>query len=294
MLVGLAAASIVLWIFFAVHRRRRTKGLEHETAVSATLTAAGFRRTPLDDDDDHTNEARISRTGSSEMNQRSNSALAIGTMSAVPSARGKSGYLDSPGHDEHNGREDFTPFADFGVQRPTGGYVIARTYSPPPAAFNATFAHDSSGNAGERRNASHSATPSAGSYEPLLTAYYRTTPPSSPTHGTVPLSPPPRSPLRLAGRKSLDAHSVPPIPRAGPVENVVHSGASSVYSTESAGDDRLDPGLRQRLKDEAESAFTRDLRDDKDYSRPVLGVSILFSLSGPVVADRCYLGPEHA
>jgi hypothetical protein len=57
---------------------------------------------------------------------------------------------------------------------------------------------------------------------------------------------------------------------------IPQSAASSVYST-STGDDRLDPALRQRLKDETQSAFQRDLHDDEDYSRRVLGVRYFFN-----------------
>lgn len=60
-------------------------------------------------------------------------------------------------------------------------------------------------------------------------------------------------------------------------ENKVDSGASSVYSSESTGDDRLDPGLRHRRHEETDRASTRDLKDEEDYSRPVLGVSIFTS-----------------
>jgi hypothetical protein len=45
-----------------------------------------------------------------------------------------------------------------------------------------------------------------------------------------------------------------------------------MYSSDNTQDDRLDPGLRQRLQDDGHSAM--DLRDEEDYSRPVLGVMI--------------------
>ena len=44
--------SILIFIAFYVRRRRRRARIEHDTAVSATLAAAGFKRSPLDDDMD--------------------------------------------------------------------------------------------------------------------------------------------------------------------------------------------------------------------------------------------------
>ena len=45
-----------------------------------------------------------------------------------------------------------------------------------------------------------------------------------------------------------------------------------MYSSDNTQDDRLDPGLRQRQQDDGHS--TMDLRDEEDYSRPVLGVIV--------------------
>ena len=49
-LVGLACLSIILWVFFALRRRRRTRLFDRDTAT--TLAAVGLHRPPLDDDDD--------------------------------------------------------------------------------------------------------------------------------------------------------------------------------------------------------------------------------------------------
>lgn len=267
-LVGLAAASILLWIFFAVRRRRRNQRLEHDNAVSATLAAAGFHRTPLDDGDDDPPPGARPRYGSSpdvEMTQRSSSGFGIGTGGSGRT----SAYFDNPPQDEHGAiAGGFNPYADYIVPPGGVGYVPARTSSPPPVPSG-------SGNAGYRDSAyngdeipthiSHSASHSAGSYEPLLAAYYKNAANRS--------SPPPEGTGGDGGLLPKDPqHLTPTTPLASPLpigENIRDS--ASVYSSESTGDDRLDPGLRQRLRDETESE-TRDLRDEEDYSRPVLGV----------------------
>src|SRR6266852_7464057 len=51
LIVGLAAATICLWIFFFVRRRRRRRRIDHQSEVSATLAAAGYNRAPIDDED---------------------------------------------------------------------------------------------------------------------------------------------------------------------------------------------------------------------------------------------------
>jgi hypothetical protein len=271
-LVGLAAASILLWIFFAVRRRRRTQRLEHDTAVSATLAAAGFHRAPLDDDDDPGMGSRRSHFGSPDVlayQRRSSSGLGMGSN---PSAgRLSAAYLDNP--PLNGGPEDgYNSYTDYVV--PPGardGYVSANRASPPPMAFHMGAYHDrlSSGSGGDILR--HSASHSGGSYEPLLVNYRQPTPPNvrSPT-------PPPRNPKRLSDA----AMKQPPVPGFRPV-----SASSSVYSSESTGDDRLDPGLRQRIGD------GDSVRDDEDYSRPVLGVR--HSHSTPALpVNRFLLGSE--
>lgn len=209
--------------------------------------------------------------------RRSSSGFAPGTVSSAPSGARTSGYLDSAGHDATD--EPFNPYADYIV--PPGareGYVPARTSSPPPVALHTNGSyHDRNGSGSAGDNImGHSA---SGSYEPLLASYYRQQPgsPPLPSSSHIPPTPPPRNPQRLS-----DAGQTPrpiiPLPSADtrPAENRRHSGVSSAYSSESTGDDRLDPGLRQRAHDDTDGA-SADLRDDEDYSRPVLGVSIFFS-----------------
>ncbi|KAJ7492645.1 hypothetical protein FB451DRAFT_1219120 [Mycena latifolia] len=245
-LVGLAAASIVLWILFGLRRRRRNRRIEHDTAVSATLAAAGFHRAPLDDDEHH--DSRHSRAlASSDMEMRTGSALALGTKSSLPSAR-TSGYQDSPGHDDvlHDG---FNPYQEYDAAGPREGYIPARTQSPPPTAFVEPY-RDASGS-GPDHVIGHSASHSVGSTEPLLASFNRASPaspaPSRPT----------KNPKREADRRSQIAAAAPPSPR---LENRRRSTSSSVYSSESTGDERLNPALRNG-----------DIQDSEDYSR-VLGV----------------------
>lgn len=252
-LVGLAAAAIVLWVLFGLRRRRRNRRIEHDTAVSATLAAAGFHRAPLDDDELRGNDSRGSR-GFATPEMEMLPAAAVGTRSSVPSAGRSSGYLDTPGHDEA-----FNPYHDYVVAGPTEGYIPARTSSPPPSAFVEPY-RDASGHTVHH----HSASQSFGSTEPLL-AFDRAEPassdPSAPPRPSLdPPSPPPRNPKRVADQRSQISGGEHANPRP---ENRRHSTASSVYSTEST-DERLNPALRNS-----------DIKDSEDYSRPVLGVRSL-------------------
>lgn len=215
-LVGLAVASILLWIFFAIRRRRRTRRLEHDTDVSATLAAAGFHRAPLEDedeDDDHAAGAGKLRFGSPEMAQHS-------ARSSIPTSASigrTSAYLNDIPIDG-----GFNPYVEHGLAGP----------SREPTG---TLAAD-----GSDQRISHSASHSAGSYEPLLASFYQSQHDSqkSPT-------PPPRNPQRAADKSpALESQTALPGER---------SSAASSYSSKSTGDDRLDPELRKRLKDENDS-----------------------------------------
>ena len=238
-LVGLAAASIILWIFLAIRSRRRTQRLEHDSAVAATLAAAGFNRTPLDDDDDPALESGHSRNGSTDpfLRQRySSSGLA---MNSIPSAgRNSSSPLDTD-HDPHV----FHPYSDY-IPPTKDGRVssppfITRPYRPRSSSMGG--------------NTSGHTPQQSGSHEPLLASYNHNSRPS--TGGTLPL-------------QQLSEAAKDPDPPA--TSDRPSSRSTIYYSSESTGDHRLDPNLRQRFQDDADSA--RDLRDEEDYSRPVLGV----------------------
>ena len=238
--------------------------------MSATLAAAGFHRTPLDDDDDQPGGSRSrSRFGSPdiEMNQRTS---AMGTSSSAPSAGRASAYIDAIHPDEG---DPFNPYTDY--------RTIPGPSSPPVAFYNGPYRdRTDSGSAGDHVIA-HSATHSAGSYEPLLASFRQSARPSSPVLPSDPSTSRPRHSQKLSDYSqplivlTSDAES------SLPADKHVTINSSSRYSSESIADDRLDPGLRIRLNVEADRASVRDLRDDEDYSRPVLGVSLteLFSVS---------------
>ncbi len=211
-----------------------------------------------------------------EMSQRrSSSGLASNFMDPRLS------YHDDPDHPEA-----FNPYNDFGYPAPgpmvpsasRDGYATVRTSSPPVAYFNST-PHDrsrraSGGSVGSSSGVmgNHSATHSGASYEPLLASYYRQAGGSGPQSSSPVLATPPAAaaPPLVPPTYSSSGHghglTTPPLDDRDPVEG------RSVLSAETS-DDRLDPGLRQRQR-EAESASMRDLRDDEDYSRPVLGVRL--------------------
>lgn len=245
-LVGLATASILLWIVFAVRRRRRNAKLEHDTIVSATLAAAGFHRAPLDDGDD--SDMDNSRKVGSQMNQRSTSGLALRTPSSVPSAVRTSAYVDPHHLDDAEASDPYYDFIPGGVRE---GYIPSASIPPYGGVYGSGADH-----------VNHLTSHSAGSYEPLLASYHRS---------TQPPSPPPRIALRLS-----DAGRTPPIiPHPSGLldpdcsENNPAGGASSFLLQ---CDERLDPEIQQRLSGHADDASETGFRDEEDYSRPILGV----------------------
>ncbi|KAG6894483.1 hypothetical protein C0992_005944, partial [Termitomyces sp. T32_za158] len=281
--VGLAAASIFLWILFALRRRRRTRRLEHDTAVSATLAAAGFHRTPLDDDDDDENEnangSRRSRFGSPELEMRNRASS--GFASTILSGARTSTYLDSLLPDDPDA---YNPYREYITDNPAG---VSGANPPNPAVIYGPI-RDRTSSGGEHTHENSA----AGSYEPLLASYYRQEQAASLPVLTSPPNPPPRSPLRLS-----DAGRSPPLgvlsktlPDISPTEKKPKTGESCVSSSENAGDERLDPSLRQRMNEESDRASQRDLKDEEDYSRPVLGskVNWWFAMAPTVPAPTQY------
>ena len=234
MIVGLAAASICLWIFFFIRRRRRRRRIDHETAVSASLAAAGYNRTLIDDEED---------IGPGPgMRQRFNSSSPHPTISTPITEEERAAEAAATLYD---------PYGDYG--RPVGGvagYDPARSDSPgqhgsyssgtsrPPGAGNVPRYSD-------------------GSWDPLLAgmagAPMGTPGPSVPPTPTLP----PRSPRRLAVAQSQSQ------------ENAVTSSTRDSGDRSSSADDRLDPGLQ------ADNITSQELRDDVDYSRPVLEVRLV-------------------
>lgn len=262
-----------------MRRRRRTRRLEHDTAVSASLAAAGLYRTPLDDDDDeHGNNTAgglyHSGYGSAE------NPFQVRSMSSLPSDhRASAGYHNNRSLIGETGEFALNPFeeVDYIVPAETReGYV-----SGSGLALAGTDASIHS-----QENNAH------GNVEPLLASYRRTSllNPASPNVPLVStgsgligddLSLSPSSsmnPIRYSSVYS-SSHGHGPIYRNNnhdvsgePLIELSPPSDSSVYSNDSASlDDRLDPGLRQRLQHTTSSKS--DLRDEEDYSRPIFGVS---------------------
>lgn len=255
LIVGLAAATIVIWLIFAVSRRRKRRRLEQE----ASLAAPAGHRSPLEDEDE---EDKVG------MGQANNTL-------PVTAARPPSAYFDEYGSARHaDGAYD--PYVGYSHPQPAGlgaavagGYIPARTSSPPPASphpSTLSYGHNrppSGSNSAD--TGQHSRNLSFSSYEPLLSAagINNKTPPSTPG----PLStakaptPPPRNPLRPTASRS---------------------------SEDRKADDRLDPAMATRLSRADTTAS--GIRDDQDYSRPVLGVrnsyTIIVRLTHPL-SNRC-------
>ncbi|PPQ99612.1 hypothetical protein CVT24_005188, partial [Panaeolus cyanescens] len=234
-------------------RRRRNQRLDHDTAVSATLAAAGFHRTPLVDDDDddaaaNSTPSRYSPAPSNPfMTQRSTSALAI-------SNRASAAFIQD--HDTDHvvpGPSDFNPYADYVTPTRTDGYIPVPAPTAPPI-FPFPYRDRTSGSPDLVAGNDHTHARTT-SFDPLIPNPNNTLPPTySSAAEDVPLG------VEIA--RALGA------PEA--------SGPSSIYSqrTDLGPDARLDPGLRQRLVDHEDSADDGAslFRDEEDYSRPVLGV----------------------
>ena len=266
-LVGLAAAAILLWIVFALRRHRWRQQLEHDSATSAALAAAGFHRAPLDDEDDG-----LGGTGSRfspspiEMTHRSSSGYAV----PAPPALGNAGSF-FPTTQDDPANSDFNPYNGYHYQAPVtqGGYVAVGTSSPPPPPVPAHTRrhsrHGSNGSIIELPNAGHSASHSAGSTEPLLPIHQRSLSVSSapPSYfASFPAGPPrlPRDPKTLTESQSSGT-------------GTDHQTPTSVYSDNAAADERLDPDMRRKSTPETDqNSSEHELRDDVDYSRPVLSV----------------------
>ena len=219
--------------------------IEHDSAIQAAVAAAGFNRAPLDDDDDgHTRTAYSRSQFSSEMGQRTSYAF------------GSTNNFGPPQYDEEH--PGFNPYVDYPLQgmRNTAGYIPARTASPPPGAERPTTGTELSSNRDRKSSFGHTPTYSAGSFEPLLSGYVQH---SEPPHN--PPMPPPRNPKRLIDT----AHTADPEPGSAAL-----LGAHDNGSSEAIVDDRLDPAMRKLKR--SNSLGTAGLRDEEDYSRPVLTV----------------------
>ena len=257
----------------------------------------------MDDDDDDDYDPQGTLSSASVMAQRSGSNLAFGA------ARPPSGYLDPNEGPAASGNAPFDPYVGYGyhsMNRATAsGYMPARTTSPPPppgagpaplpGSPATSFARQNSTSGSAEGAGQHSRTYSYSSYEPLLAAAGLSndtsapgpsgrTPPSTPAlSGGVIVStrgptPPPRSPMRPRANSGLSSKrsrsrggSSASLPRTDEANGA--AAGTMVGKT----DARLDPAMSTRLKRMNTSASEGGgLRDDQDYSRPVLGVRGLY------------------
>jgi len=270
-LVGLVLTSIFLWILFAVRRHHKTRRQELDSEVSATLAAGGFTRKPLDNDDN----PRGSPFGASDLEMVQRDGPSSG------SARRSSGYFDGGvyGRQSRSSLGGSNPFADYIL--PPGareGYVPAPTASPPLNAdgWRGPMNREEMG---PRHRASNSM-----SQEPLLALHHRSGSESPPMNrGAIinldppPPVPPPRNPNRLAKNAEpgdvYGSNTLSPTGHATAISERRSAASFSVYSSDGTGDDRLDPDLPMRLRpSDALSVSTNNMRDEEDYSRPILGI----------------------
>ena len=119
LIVGLAVASVCLWICFAVRRSRKRRRLEHEAA----MVGAVGHRSPLEDEDEDPSQT-ISSRGTVPMAQRSSTSIPFGAMGA---ARPPSAYFNQP-PDPSGGGEG-------GAFDPYVGYALPSAAAPTSNPF---------------------------------------------------------------------------------------------------------------------------------------------------------------
>lgn len=197
--VGLAATAIVFFILFWFRRRRKTRRLDHDTVVAATLAEHGYGRHSLIDADDRhpasdprTTSMLSGSTSSGDMRRTSTPSMTLSALNA--------GLVSGSGY----GRQPHNPpyFAD----------SLGQTYNPYAESQlpyqNANPGPSNSGGAGGvpyfslpsvpgvgRPSFGHHPEDSAGSSEPLLGVNSGGDSPPEPGTPAIP----PRNPLRLVG-----------------------------------------------------------------------------------------------
>lgn len=236
--VGLATASIMMWILFAIRRRRRMRRIEQD-AVEAAVAAAGLNRAPLDDDDDSPTSPNTRHQFLSGVGQRS-SLSGLQDSGSLPTSARLSQVLGPTAKDSTNSHP-----VGYRVSSYTEGYVPTRTTSPSPRADRCT--DDLRSSRDQKSSYGHTPTYSAGSFEPLLANYVQNTP----DQDTSALS---MQPPRNHSPQHLDSSLVP-------------SGYSS--------DGNHVDGSRTSSKRQ-NSSDSSVHRDEEDYRRSVLMVSVRY------------------
>ena len=267
LLVGLAITSLFIWLAFWYRRRRRLQLLQRDADAAIGYESGRSPRAPIHDDDDLSHS-----TPSSDMRQHPGpDTLVYGNRAAdylnIP--------LDSPGSD---------PFASnpfFGGQNAPDNHALTNRPSPTSpdttasllaaaglggsaaigaaalAGGNSTDVHgsgtSSSGHGHGQQRPQHDRWNSSASSEPLIAGASGLKPGG---FGDSPPTPPPRSPLRQRHYVAVNQD---------PSQTSLH-GVDDV----SRPDDRLDPHLTARLR--RSDTDMQSMRDNVDYSRPVLAV----------------------
>lgn len=162
------------------------------------------------------------------------------------------------------------------------GYQPARTSSPPVpgSPHSGSFGHELN-TSGSASADLHTRSQSYSSYDPLLTAAGLATSESSAGDNPEPAKPSPGRPVLdfLNTSPSVGEGGKPPTPPPRSPLRAQHNDspgrsrtslATGETTDEGQHDSRLDPNLAERLK---RGNTTVSIRDDQDYSRPVLGVS---------------------
>jgi len=152
LIVGLAAATICLWIFFFIRRRRRRRRIDHASEVSATLAAAGYNRAPIDDEDLGPGPGMRQRFGSFSSHPTISTPITDEERATDPTGRTANLY---------------DPYEEYGRPVAGSGYIPARSESP------SLYSRDRRGegsytSGGSRPGGSHVPRHSTGSADQLL------------------------------------------------------------------------------------------------------------------------------
>ena len=151
LIVGLAAATICLWIFFFIRRRRRRRRIDHQSEVSATLAAAGYNRAPIDDEDLGPDPGMRQRFGS--LSSRPTISTPITDEERAADATGPTAHL-------------YDPYVGYGGPVASSGYIPARSESP--SLYSPDRRVEGSYTSGGSRRGSHAPQQSTGSADQLL------------------------------------------------------------------------------------------------------------------------------
>lgn len=193
MVVGLAATAIVFFILFWFRRRRKTRRLDHDTTVAATLAEHGYgRHSLIDADDDHLISDLRTRTtsgsgSSADIRRASTPSMTLSALNAgLVSASGYGRQSHSSPYLADSLGQVYNPYADN-----QASYQDANP-GPSNSGGISSFSLPSISGVG-RPFFGHGPQDSAGSNEPLLWGNSGSDTPPKPPTPTIP----PRNPLRL-------------------------------------------------------------------------------------------------